>query len=157
MPEPATDTTNKGPSITSPCILAASLLQNACNAALRYRSSGDSLQLEVVRDLAGDLKLSLEETPRTEDREAPPELLIEASLRCADLANLAACNAPHIPEEHRPGALAAVHLAAGTVKALNLLAGTMGSDSPDAGNLLRDARSAGWRADLAIRQMEEFA
>lgn len=147
------NSTNRGLSIIEPGVLAASLLENACNAAL---ASGHSLQLEVVRDLAEDLKHSLLETPRPGDPDAPPELLIEASLRCADLANLAACNASQLPVEHRPLAVAAVHLSSASVKALNVLAGAASSDTPNSDNLLRDARSAGWRADLALRQLEKL-
>jgi len=48
-----------------------------------------------------------------------------------------------------------VHLAAGAARALIPLveseAGTL--KEPYAENTLRDARSAGWRADLAVRQI----
>jgi hypothetical protein len=147
--EPATD---KDLSISSPGVLAASLLESACTSALKY---SDSLQLEVVRDLAKDLNLFLEETFHQNDREAPPsDLLAEVALRCADLANLAACNISHLPEKQRPEAIACVHLAAGAVKALDALAAAAETGTPDASNLSRDIRSARWRVDLAVRQTE---
>jgi hypothetical protein len=52
--------------------------------------------------------------------------------------------------------MAALHLAAGTTRALipliELEAATVNETSAE--NTLRDARSARWRADLAIRQVE---
>ena len=78
----------------------------------------------------------------------------KSSLACADLAILAACNLPALPDDDRPLAVAAVHLAAGATRALIPLveskAGTL--DGSFAENTLRDVRSAGWRADLAVRQ-----
>ena len=139
--------------VTGSGTLAASLLKSACTSALE---SGSSLQLEVVRDLAEDLESSLEETSETTTQDTSlADLLAEAALWCADLANLAACNASQLPSEHRPRAVAAVHLASGTVKALNILveAEAERSEVPNTGTILRDLRSAGWRADLAVRQV----
>ncbi|HZY65327.1 MAG TPA: hypothetical protein VFE21_05560 [Rubrobacteraceae bacterium] len=135
--------------------LTAELLENACESALEF---GDSLQLEVVRDLAADLKSSLEAMSLPDYRDVPaPELLVEAALHCADLANLAVCNVPYLPKDHRPQAIAAVHLAAGVTRALGALAGeASGSETPHADNILRDTRSAEWRVDLAVRQAEEL-
>ena len=137
-------------------VLATGLLRSACTSALE---SCDSLQLEVVRDLAGDLKSSLEgASGRATQDVSLADLLAEAALRCADLANLAACNVSQLPEEHRPKAVATVHLASGTVKALNVLAEAAagGAELPNTGNVSRDLRSAGWRADLAVRQVQEL-
>lgn len=132
---------------------AADLLVEACKASLE---SGESPRLEIVRDLAGDLKSSLQETYQPGKQDVTPDLLAEAALRCADLANLAACNVSHLNEEHKPKATAAVHLAAGTTKALGELAGATAAGLPYSGNILKDARSAGWRVDLAVRQVKEL-
>jgi hypothetical protein len=127
--------------------LAAGLLVDACQP-----HSEDSLRLEVVRDLAQDLGSRLE-VLAGEDFAA--DSLVEAALACADLATLAACNLPAIPDRERSIATAAVHLAAGAARALIPLveseAGTL--KEPYAENTFRDARSAGWRADLAVRQI----
>jgi len=127
--------------------LAAGLLVDACQP-----HSEDSLRLEVVRDLAQDLGSRLE-VLAGEDFAA--DSLVEAALACADLATLAACNLPAIPDRERSIATAAVHLAAGAARALIPLveseAGTL--KEPYAENTLRDARSTGWRADLAVRQI----
>ena len=127
--------------------LAAGLLVDACRP-----HSESSLRLEVVRDLALDLGHRLEILA---GEDTSTDSLIEAALACADLATLAACNLPALPDNDRPLAAAAVHLAAGTTRALISLveseAGTL--DEYHAENTLRDARSAGWRADLAVSQM----
>lgn len=135
--------------------LAADILVRACRPALE---SGHSVQIEVVRDLAEELKLSLETLSRTPGSDASPYFLAEGALRCADLANLAACNAPELPDGRQAEAAACVHLAAGTARAMGLLAetGAAALDEDSAENVRRDARSAGWRAALAIRQVEEF-
>lgn len=134
---------------------AAKLLEEACRSASEVRNS---TQLELVRDLAEDLRLSLEALSRIPEGEASPYLLAEGALRCADLANLAACNTPELPEEKRAEGAAAVHLAAGAARALGLLAesGTAALEETPAEYVRRDARSTGWRAALAIRQVEEF-
>jgi len=128
--------------------LAAGLLVDACRP-----HSENSLRLEVVRDLALDLGRRLE-VLAGEDSAA--DSLVEAALACADLATLAACNLPALPDGERPLATAAVHLAAGTTRALIPLveseAGTLEEHYSE--NTLRDARSAGWRADLAVKQVE---
>src|SRR5829696_6272661 len=86
----------------------------------------NSLRLGVVRDLALDLGRRLE--------------VLAGEDFTAD----------------RPLAAAAAHLAAGATRALISLvesqAGTL--DEAYAENTLRDARSATWRADLAVRQIE---
>jgi len=127
---------------------AAGLLVDACRPHLE-----DSLRLEVVGDLALDLGRRLE-TLAGED--PADDSLVEAALACADLATLAACNLPALPHRDRPLAAAALHLAAGAARALISLveseAGTL--DDVRAENTLRDARSARWRADLAIKQIE---
>ena len=130
--------------------LAAGLLVDACQPR-----PDNSLRLEVVRDLALDLEHRLEvlADPTGEDSDS----LIEAALACADLATLAACNLPALPHEGRPLAKAAVHLAAGASRALISLAESKAGalDETHAQNTLRDALSAGWRIDLAIRQIED--
>jgi hypothetical protein len=129
--------------------LAAGLVVDACGP-----HAENSLRLGVVRDLALDLGRRLE-VLAGEDFAA--DSLVESALACADLATLAACNLPALPDGDRPLAAAAVHLAAGTTRALISLvepeAGTL--DEAYAENTLRDARSAGWRADLAVRQISD--
>jgi hypothetical protein len=127
--------------------LAAGLLVDACGP-----QAENSLRLEVVKDLALDLGRRLE-VLAGEDFAA--DSLVEAALACADLAILAACNLSALPDGDRPLAAAAAHLAAGATRALIPLveseAGIL--DEAYAENMLRDARSAGWRADLAVRQL----
>jgi hypothetical protein len=128
--------------------LAAGLLVDACRPHVE-----NSLRLGVVRDLALDLGHRLE-TLAGEDFAA--DSLVEAALVCADLATLAACNLPALPNGDRPLAAAAAHLAAGATRALiSLVESQTGTlDEAYAENTLRDARSATWRADLAVRQIE---
>lgn len=128
--------------------LAAGLLVDACQPR-----PNNSLRIEVVKELALDLGRRLEALSDSEDTDA----LIEAALACADLATLAACNIQDLTEEGRPLATAAVHLAAGATRALiSLSESKSGSvDEANAENTRRDARSALWRADLAVRQIEE--
>jgi hypothetical protein len=127
--------------------LAAGLLVDACRP-----HSENSLRLEVVRDLALDLGRRLEALAGEGFAGDP---LVEAALACADLATLAACNLPALPEGEKPLATAALHLAAGSTRALipliESVAGTL--EEPYAENTLKDARSAGWRADLAVGQL----
>jgi hypothetical protein len=127
--------------------LAAGLLVDACGP-----HAEDSLRLEVVRDLALDLGRRLEVLAKVG---FAADLLIEAALACADLATLAACNLPALPDGDRPLATAATHLAAGTTRSLvSLVESEAGNlDGSYAENTLRDARSALWRADLAVRQI----
>jgi len=137
---------------------AASLLVDACRAA-PYQGS---LRLEVVGDLALDIRRQLEVLAGSLGKDASSgdlpvdllvDLLVEAALRCADLANLAACNT----RELGPGAGATVvHLAAGVARALRVLveAGSAGLRVEHAENSLRDVQGAGWRVDLAVRQID---
>ncbi len=128
--------------------LAASLLVDACQT-----DPENSLRLEVVSSLALDLGRRLETLA---GRGSAADSLIEAALACADLATLAACNLQALSDNDRPLATAAVHLAAGTTRALIPLieSDIAATDETGAENTLRDARSARWRADLAIRQVE---
>ena len=129
-------------------VLAASLLVEACQT-----DPENSLRLEVVSSLALDLGRRLE-TLAGDDSAGS---LVEAALACADLATLAACNLRALPGNNRPLAAAAVHLAVGTTRALIPLVELEAAvlDEPGAENTLRDARSASWRADLAVQQVEE--
>lgn len=117
--------------------------------------SGDPLRLEVVRGLARDLKGELEILAATADEETSA---VEGALRAADVANLAACTVPELLEARVPQAAAATHLAAGTTRALSALveANANNAHGEHAHNVLRDARSATWRAQLAARQVDEF-
>jgi len=129
--------------------LAAGLLVDACGS-----HAENSLRLEVVKDLALDLGHRLE-VLAGEDFDA--DFLVESALACADLAILAACNLPALPDGDRPLAAAAVHLAAGTTRALiSLVESETGTlDDAYAENTLRDARSAGWRAEMAVGQISD--
>jgi hypothetical protein len=129
---------------------AAELLEEACWSALE---PANSLQLEVVRDLAADIRRQLDALAGLAREDAAPDILAEAALRCADLANLAACNASKLPPERAPRALAAALLAAGAVRDLRSLVEASSGD-PEAEhmeNVLRDVRSAAWRAEFAGR------
>ncbi len=126
--------------------LAAELLVEACEA-------GDGLHLETVRDLSEDLGRRLRQPAGVGEADS----LVEAALACADLATLAACNVASLPDRGLASAAAATHLAAGVARALAALGEAEIGDRDDAyaGNALRDLRSAGWKADLAVRQLEE--
>ena len=130
--------------VASAGVLAAELLVEACD-------TGDGLHLETVRGLAKDLGRRL----RLQVGAGEIDPLVEAALACADLATLATCNVAALPDQGRPAAAAATHLAAGAARALAALgeAGIGGGDDAYAGNALRDLRSAGWKADLAVRQL----
>lgn len=129
--------------------MAAGLLVDACRA-----DSDNSLQLEVVGGLAFDLGRRLEILA---GRGCTTSSLIESALACADLATLAACNLQALPGRARPLAEAAVHLAAGATRALIPLieADLVAMDETGAEYTRKDARSARWRADLAVRQLED--
>jgi hypothetical protein len=129
--------------------LAAGLLADACGP-----HAENSLRLEVVRDLAHDLGRRLE-VLAGEDFAA--DSLVEAALACADLATLAACNVPALPDGDRPLAAAATHLAAGAARAIITLVESEARSLNEvyAENTLRDARSARWRADLAVGQIAD--
>ena len=128
--------------------LAAGLLVDAC----RPHTEG-SLRIKMVRDLALDLGRRLEALA---EEDPAADSLVEAALACADLATLAACNLPSLPDGDRPLATAVVHLAAGATRALIPLVESeaMTLEEVHAENTLRDGRSAGWRADLAVKQVE---
>jgi hypothetical protein len=130
--------------VASAGVLAAGLLAEAY-------AEGDGLQAETVRDLAEGLGSRL----RAFSEAGSLDPLVEAALACADLATLAACNAGALPDG--PTAVAAAHVAAGAARALAAL-GEAGIGDPEgthAENALRDLRSAGWKADLAVRQLGE--
>ena len=133
--------------------LAACLLVEGC----RMNADG-SPNLGVVSDLALDLERRLDALSRLEEDPQPPDSLVEAALACADLATLAACNLSRLSDDGEPLATAAVHLAAGATRALTILveARTWILEGTHAENTLRDARGALWRADLAVRQIEEL-
>jgi hypothetical protein len=118
--------------------------------------SGDPLRLEVVRGLARDLAEELESLsvlPAADEM-----IAIEGALKTADVANLAACSVPELLEASAPRAAAAAYLAAGAVRALCALAeSSVGDACGEHGqNVLRDTRGAVWRAQLAVRQVDEL-
>ncbi len=122
---------------------AARLLEEACRPA-----AANSLQLEVVRGLALDIGRELDALrDLARETNAPAVIMTEAALRCADLANLAACNAPELPPDTAPRAVTAARLAAGAVRDLRSLVEAGDEEHPE--NLLRDLRSAAWRAEFA--------
>jgi hypothetical protein len=125
---------------------AATLLEEACRSAPQ-----NAARIEVVRGLALDLRQQL--AALSELGDAAPDVLAEAAICCADLANLAACNAPDLPPDAAPRANEAALLAAEAVETLGsmLEARSAGLEAEHAENLLRDARSARWRAGFAAR------
>ena len=141
---------NAPPDPVSDGVRAAELLEVACLSALE---PANSLQLEVVRDLAVDIRWQLDALAGLAREDAAPDILAEAALRCADLANLAACNASKLPPERAPRALAAARLAAGAVRDLHSLVEASSGDleGEHMENVLRDVRSAAWRAEFAGR------
>jgi hypothetical protein len=128
---------------------AANLLEEACR-------STDAPRFEVVRELALDIRRQLDALAGLAGEEVTPDVLVEAALCCADLANLAACNAPDLPPDAAPRAVEATRLAAVVVEALVPMveAGSGDPGTAHAGNLRRDARSAAWRAGFAARLVE---
>ena len=88
---------------------------------------------------------------------ATRDALVEAAVACADLATLGSCNVSAIADGGKPLAVAATRLAAGTTHALLALveAGVGSSEDTHLENVMRDARSAGWKADLAVSQLGE--
>jgi hypothetical protein len=134
--------------------LAAGQLEEACTPG-----SGDPLRLEVVRTLARDLAEELEALSALDD---DATATIEGALRAADVANLAACTTPELLETAASRAAAAAYLAAGAVRALGILADAGVGDAHEEPNgeyeqnLSKDARGAVWRAQLAMRQVDEF-
>jgi hypothetical protein len=134
--------------------LAAGLLEEACAPG-----SGDPLRLEVVRTLARDLAEELEALSALD---YSATATVEGALRAADVANLAACTTPELLETAASQAAAAAYLAAGAVRALGILAdaGVVNAHEEPHGeyeqNLSKDARGAMWRAQLAVRQVDEF-
>ena len=133
--------------------LAAALLAESC-----HTTRGENPSLGIVCDLALDLERRLAALSRSDSGAGePPDSLIEAALACADLATLAACNRSALPKTGEPLAVAATHLAAGAARALVALAESRAGalDLTHAENVLRDARGARWRTDLAVRQVDE--
>ncbi len=130
----------------------ARLLAEACEASLE---SKPSLRLEVVRDLAWDLERHL--AGLAGYGATPDPLAAEAAQKCADLATLAACNASELGSPQ--GAAEPIRLAAEAADALSR--SVEENNLPDGGEsgrrdlVRRDARSASWKASLAVRQFEE--
>lgn len=136
---------------------AAQMLAEACRESLRACDGagsggpGGSTRLGVVRDLALDLGRQLGALEAAED---DADALVDAALACADLATLAACNLPGLSPDGAREAGAAVRLAADAVRGLSgrVEAAASGLEAPHSEYVLRDARSASWRAELAARQ-----
>ena len=128
--------------------MAAGLLRTACAPGVEA-----PLRLEVVRTLARDLAEEIEALAAMTQAETS---LVEGALRAADLANLAACTVPDLSEARVSEAVAAVYLAAGAARALCALVGVGEESGERARDILGDTRSASWRAQLAVRQVDEF-
>lgn len=117
----------------------------------------DNRRASLVRDLARDIKDQLEALARSTPPEPSPNLTAEAALRCADLANLAACNLDVLPTPEAVRVGTGVRLASETVQAIQLLSESETNNSPETHPAaLRDIRGSGWRVELAVRQTEEF-
>jgi len=102
------------------------------------------------------LRTELEALADTVDDPSSVDVGLEGALRAADVANLAAASLDELPEENSRAAVAATHLAAGAARALCTLVGEAGPGGESAEYVLKDARSAAWRAGLAARQADEF-
>jgi hypothetical protein len=128
--------------------LAAALLEAACDALFLPGNP----RLETTRELAGELKEELEKLTGS----GPETAAVEGALLAADLASLAACAVPDLPEgESRSSALAAAHLGAGAARALHALVGTVTQGESDGQRYaLADATSAAWRARFAAGQAD---
>ena len=133
--------------------LAAGLLEASWRTA-----PGDTLRAGVVRELAQSLGNELEAIVGHAGDAAPADALVEAALRAADVANLAASSLADLSGESAAEAVAAAHLAAGAARALVALAeaGASDLDGDRAEYVLKDARSAAWRARFAVRLTDEF-
>ena len=134
-------------------VRAAALLEEACRSA---QGSLKAQRIEVVRELALDLGRQLDALSDLAREDATPDVLTEAAISCADLANLAACNAPDLPPDAALRVTEAARLAAYAAGALAPIveSGSRNLDVRHAENLLRDVRSAGWRATFAARITE---
>jgi hypothetical protein len=134
--------------------LAAELLERTCRSA---PVAQDPLRLEIVRYLALDLKRQLSALARVAGEDAPVDYLVEAALRCADLATLTACNLSELQARSVPTAATAACLATEAVRALRtpIEAASRGLDGDRAEYVARDVLSAAWRAGLAERQVDE--
>jgi hypothetical protein len=134
-------------------VRAAALLEEACRSS---RGSANAPLTGVVRDLAIDLGRHLDALSGLAREDAAPDVLTEAAVCCADLANLAACNASDLPPDDALRATEATRLAAGVVYSMVPIveSGSGDLDAEHAENLLRDVRSAGWRAGFAVRLVE---
>ncbi|HET7478049.1 MAG TPA: hypothetical protein VFJ72_00895 [Rubrobacteraceae bacterium] len=130
-------------------VRAAGALEEACRRSLEETQS---LHLEVVRDLAADLRRQLDALSGMVEERAEPR--VDAALACADLATLAACNVIQMPPAEARTVANAVHIAAGAAHSLSGTAENISKD--EAEYLARDARGARWKADLASRQADEF-
>ena len=129
------------------------LLEGACRSA---QGAPKAPQIEVVRELALDLGRQLDALSVLAREDATPDVLTEAAISCADLANLAACNVPDLPLDAALRVTEAARLAAYAAGALAPIveSGSGNLDVRHAENLLRDVRSAGWRATFAARITE---
>jgi hypothetical protein len=118
-----------------------------------HAPAAEDPSLEVTRYLARDLVRRLRAVDGTIP-DASPVLLAEGARACGDLATLIACNPALLPSDE---ALSAARAAAAAAR--DLLSRTEARISSSAVGWpdypVRDARGAIWRADLAVRQVEE--
>ena len=132
--------------------LAAGLLEEA------WDLSGPGLphlRAGVTRELARDLRSELEALAGTALDFSLTDARVEGALRAADVANLAAASLAELPKANVRKAAASAHLAAGAARALCALIGDADTGEGRADYVLKDARSAAWRAGLAARQTDE--
>lgn len=132
---------------------AAELLRTACEQS---SENNYDKRISLVRDLAGDIEDQLGELANHATKSSSLNLISETALRCADLANLAACNLDALQDNEALRAAAGVHLAAGTVNALRILAEGAADRQESSTAALREVHGAGWRTDLTVRQASEF-
>lgn len=132
--------------------LAAELLAEAWSLP---GSDDASLRAGVTRELARGLRTELKAFAGAPDGPSAPDTAVEGALRAADVANLAAASLAELPEPNARKAAAAAHLSAGAARALSALAGDAQTGGKRAEYVLKDVRSAAWRAGLAARQADE--
>jgi hypothetical protein len=135
---------------------AARLLEEVCRGAPGVCGPG-SPRFAVTADLSGEVAGLLGALDE-EGGVGSADRLAEAALLAADVASLAACVLPDVPEESVHRLSAAVHLAAGSARSLGALCEeeARSLEGEHAGNVLRDARGAAWKSAFAVRQAESF-
>lgn len=144
-------------------LAAAAMLERACRDRMGQEAEQAAgrlgLYLESVEGLSGDLGLELAALSNAMEAETPEAAslgaaLVSAALRAADLATLAACALPELPQESPAyfRAAAAARLASAAAQSLVLEHRALGHPEDYEA---RDLGGAEWRSGLAARQVEE--